>query len=356
MNRVTEAFRQFFAGDTLSPHGICLFWRPELIWTHVAADALIGLAYFSIPLALAVFVRSRPDVRFGWVIWMFVAFIMLCGVTHFISIWTLWRPDYAIEAVVKAVTAMASVATALALWPLLPKAIALPSPAHLEARVAERDQAVTELRAAMATMIEMREHEQRQKLLLDELNHRVRNTVASIQSIAVQTLKGPGDKQQFGDAFLERLLSLSGTHDLLVRNSWQGATFHELVDNTLGNYALPYTVEGPDLHFQPNAAVSMGMALHELATNALRHGVWVDGGSVALSTAVEGSQISIVWRETGATAVAAPKTWGFGSRLLERGLSNELGGEVALAYEASGLVCTIRAWISSKLRPAAAMA
>lgn len=356
MNRVSEAFRQFFAGDTLSPHGICLFWRPELIWTHVAADALIGLAYFSIPLALAVFVRSRPDVRFGWVVWMFVAFIMLCGVTHFISIWTLWHPDYAIEAVVKAATAIASVATALALWPLLPKIIALPSPASLEARVAERDQAVTELRAAMATMIEMREHEQRQKLLLDELNHRVRNTVSSIQSIAVQTLKGPGDKQQFGDAFLERLLSLSSTHDLLVRNEWQGVSFHDLVDNTLANYALPYTVEGPDLHLHPNAAVSMGMALHELATNALQHGVWIDGGAVALSTAIEGSQISIVWRETGATSLAPPRKRGFGSRLLERGLSNDLGGEVALIYEATGLVCTITAWISSKLRPAIALA
>jgi hypothetical protein len=147
-----DFIRAFLDGDSLSPHGICLLWRPELIWTHVVADTLIGLAYFSIPIVLAVFVSKRRDVAFGWVFWCFAAFILACGTTHFFSIWTLWNPDYALEAVIKAATAGISVVTAAALWPLLPRALALPSPAQLKAAndalvltLAERDAALEAL-------------------------------------------------------------------------------------------------------------------------------------------------------------------------------------------------------------------
>jgi hypothetical protein len=124
--------RTLFDADTLSPHGICLLWRPELVWTHVISDALIAAAYFSIPVALAYFVRRRPDVAFTWVFWCFAAFILACGCTLMMSIWTLWRPDYGVEALVKAITAVASIATAAVMRPLLPNAIALPSPTQLK--------------------------------------------------------------------------------------------------------------------------------------------------------------------------------------------------------------------------------
>src|SRR5258708_15142264 len=117
--------------DTLSPHGICLLWRPELVWLHLVSDAVIGLAYFSIPLALAAFASKRKDVEFGWVLWAFAVFIVSCGTTHFLSIWTLFVPDYGVEGLVKAFTAVVSLATAIALWPLLPKALALPSTGQL---------------------------------------------------------------------------------------------------------------------------------------------------------------------------------------------------------------------------------
>jgi two-component sensor histidine kinase len=351
MIRLSEVIRQFFASDTLSPHGICLLWRPELIWTHVVSDALIAVAYFSIPLALAFFLHRRRDVKFGWVVWMFVGFIMLCGFTHVMSIWTLWRPDYAVEALLKAATAIASVATAIALWPLLPAIIAIPSPTTLETRVSERDQAMTELRAAMETMMEMREHDARQKLLLNELNHRVKNTLTSVQSIAVQTLKSPGDKRTFGHTFIDRLISLSTTHDLLVKHEWRSAFFLELVDKTLAHYGQPYSVSGPDLRLQPNVAVNLGMALHELATNALKHGAWSTGGTVRVSTGVDGGAVRIVWEEHGGAGVSAPAERGFGTRLLERGVARELGATVTLAFEPDGLVCTIRAPLSDKLEP-----
>src|SRR5204862_8253265 len=120
MDRIGAALRAFFDSEMLNPHGICLLWRPELIWTHAVSDSLIGVAYFSIPAALAVLLRRRPDIRFGWAGWMFVLFILLCGLTHFMNVVTLWRPYYGVEALIKAATALASVVTALALWPLLP--------------------------------------------------------------------------------------------------------------------------------------------------------------------------------------------------------------------------------------------
>lgn len=143
---------QLWNAERFAPHGYCLQWQPELIWTHVVADALIGVSYFSIPFALAYFLAKRSDVQFGWVVGMFAVFITACGLTHFFAIWTLWNPDYGIEAIIKALTAAASVVTAVALWPLLPRAIALPSPAQLQRmnddlrlRVAERDEALAAL-------------------------------------------------------------------------------------------------------------------------------------------------------------------------------------------------------------------
>jgi signal transduction histidine kinase len=144
--------KALFDGVDLAPHGICLLWRPELIWLHVVSDALIASAYFSIPLVLALFVTKRTDVAFGWVFWAFATFILACGTTHVFGIWTLFYPDYAAEGLVKAITAIASVLTALGLVPLLPKALAIPSPAQLRqanealhAQIREREAAVIAL-------------------------------------------------------------------------------------------------------------------------------------------------------------------------------------------------------------------
>jgi PAS domain S-box-containing protein len=123
--------------STLSPHGICLLWEPELIWLHVVSDALIAMAYFSIPFALMIFVSKRRDLKFGWLYWSFGIFITACGLTHLLSIYTLWVPIYGIEGLVKAATAAASIFTAAALWPLLPKLLTIPSPFELrQARAA----------------------------------------------------------------------------------------------------------------------------------------------------------------------------------------------------------------------------
>jgi PAS domain S-box-containing protein len=124
-------FERLLDSSMFSPHGICLLWEPELIWLHVVSDALIAMAYFSIPIALAIFVSKRRDLKFGWVYWAFGVFILACGFTHVLSIYTLWVPIYGIEGLVKAATAIASVLTAGMLWPLLPELLTIPSPFEL---------------------------------------------------------------------------------------------------------------------------------------------------------------------------------------------------------------------------------
>jgi signal transduction histidine kinase len=147
-----DYLQQLWETSSLSPHGICLLWRPELIWTHVTAETVIGLSYYSIPIALAYFVSHRSDIQFGWVFWAFALFILACGTTHFFSIWTLWVPDYGTEALVKVVTALLSIVTAIGLWPLLPRALAIPSTGQLQRINEELTFQVSERNAALAAL------------------------------------------------------------------------------------------------------------------------------------------------------------------------------------------------------------
>ncbi|WP_068878475.1 MULTISPECIES: PAS domain S-box protein [unclassified Phenylobacterium] len=203
----------------------------------------------------------------------------------------------------------------------------------------------------LEAMGRMQEHEARQKLLLDELNHRVKNTLAAVQSVAVQTLRDEGDMAQARDLFIERLLALSSTHNLLVRRAWDSAALSELTEATLRPYGRPYALAGPDLQLDPNFVVSLGMALHELATNALKHGAWRGAGRVDVEVAEASSgEVVVTWRESGGGAVLPPTRRGFGSRLLERGVARELGGRVTLDFARSGVVCAIRVPQSARLR------
>jgi PAS domain S-box-containing protein len=213
--------------------------------------------------------------------------------------------------------------------------------------ITARKQAELEM---LRTLAEMREHETRQKLLLDELNHRVKNTLATVQSIAMQTLTAVRGPQEGRDLFIERLLALSTTHDLIVKHAWTSASFRELVEATLRPYGHLYQYQGPDLRLDPNFAVSLGMAVHELATNALKHGAWREAGEVLITVAVDETRVLITWRESGGPPVAPPARRGFGSRLLQRGVAAELGGKVQLAFPQEGAVCTIEAPRSKRLR------
>jgi PAS domain S-box-containing protein len=150
-------FERILDSSMFSPHGICLLWEPELIWLHVVSDASIAAAYFSIPFALAILVTKRRDLKFGWVFWAFAVFIMACGLTHVMSIYTLWVPIYGIEGIVKAVTAVASVFTAGALWSLLPKILTIPSPFELQKVQAALEEEETKNRDAAQLLRQVNE-------------------------------------------------------------------------------------------------------------------------------------------------------------------------------------------------------
>ncbi|KPP81941.1 MAG: Two-component hybrid sensor and regulator [Oceanicaulis sp. HLUCCA04] len=148
------------------PHGMCYLWEPSILWTHVLSDGVIALAYFSIPAALAIFSIRRPDLVYRPVLWLFVAFILLCGTTHLFSIWTVWNPQYQIEGLLKAATAAVSLATAVALWPLLPRALGMPSTVQLQrsnqalhSEIGRRDEAEARLMAVTGQL----EHRVRQR-------------------------------------------------------------------------------------------------------------------------------------------------------------------------------------------------
>ena len=143
---MADALEHLAQTSAFMPHGMCYLWQPGILSLHVASDALITLAYFSIPFTLLYFVRKRSDLRFHWMFVCFAVFIVACGTTHLLEIWTIWNPDYWLSGGVKAVTALASVPTAILLLRLVPQALSLPSPAVLENEVRNRRDAEEQLR------------------------------------------------------------------------------------------------------------------------------------------------------------------------------------------------------------------
>jgi two-component system, LuxR family, sensor kinase FixL len=146
-----EKLSDVFSSTGFEPHGHCFLWTKPLLLLYLSSDSLIALSYYMIPVALIIFVRRRRDLAFNWVFIMFSAFIFACGTTHLMGVWTLWQPVYWLDGTLKAVTAGLSLATSVALWPLLPKALALHSPTQLQAinrelqnQIAERERAVEE--------------------------------------------------------------------------------------------------------------------------------------------------------------------------------------------------------------------
>jgi two-component sensor histidine kinase len=186
---------------------------------------------------------------------------------------------------------------------------------------------------------------ERQKLMIDELNHRVKNTLATVQSIAMQTARSHGDPRTFAEGFQARLLALSHTHDLLTRSHWEGADLGDILQHeTEAHGSSRVSVTGPRVALPPAAALSLGMIFHELATNAAKYGalsapdgrVFVDW-SVADQTR---RRLQLVWREIDGPPVSAPQRKGFGSRLIERNVRHDLAGDVELDYADGGLIAT----------------
>lgn len=200
------------------------------------------------------------------------------------------------------------------------------------------------------------------RLMVNELNHRVKNSLATVQAIAAQTLHGEDVPAHVRNALTERLIALSRAHDVLTDEKWAGASLREIAVQASAphlstGHADRFVIEGPAVNLPPRSAIAVALALHELATNAAKYGALsvLDGRvHIAWETAPadDGAvRLRMTWTESGGPPVATPRTRGFGTRLIERGLASELRGVVRIDYAATGVICTIDAVIAADPSP-----
>lgn len=294
-----DFLKKLFAADFM-PHGHCYFWRPEIVWLHVVSDSLITLAYYSIPVALVYFLRKRKDLPFNWMFWMFGGFIFACGTTHLLSIWTLWVPTYRLDGMVKLCTAALSVTTAAMLWPLIPKAVALPSPAqleeantHLEREIAERRRSEAQLRGAKeAAEAANRELE----AFSYSVSHDLRAPLRSIDGFSQALLEDCGDRLgERGRQDLDRVRAATRRMGLLIDDllSLSGVARVEMRRATVDLSDLARRIAAELQKGQPDRKVEFQIA----------DGLVADGDGRLLRVALE-NLLRNAWKFTGRRPVA----------------------------------------------------
>lgn len=210
----------FFSSEDFMPHGHCFLWRSDLLFLHVLCDAIIAVSYYSIPFALIYFVVKRPDVLFRWIAVLFGIFILACGTTHILGIVVIWKPIYWVDGGVKAVTAVASIATAVIVWRIMPQALAMPGTAQLsrmnavlEGRVRLRTLDLEKSNAELQSVIKAKE------VLLQEVHHRVKNNLQVVSALlSMQSQKAPDLGRHFQDS-ASRIEAMGRVHDQLHRVS-----------------------------------------------------------------------------------------------------------------------------------------
>jgi PAS domain S-box-containing protein len=457
------------------PHGMCLLWQPGLVALHVVSDAAIALAYFAIPISLAVFLRRRKDLerQHQALAALFGLFITACGLTHVVSIVVLWVPLYGAEGVLKAITAVASVGTAIVLPFLIPQLLRIPSPRVLAAEIRSHRETLDALSAARAKLAdrvaqtetdlletnrrfeaalngspitifeqdaeliytwaynpplgvrlediigrseaevmtqttadavrvvkleaiaaraprraevpievagragwfdlriepitlrdgrpgliatstditELKQQEHHLRVVMRELNHRSKNLLTIVLSLMRQTARGFELPEAFTVRMEERLGALANAHDVLATQAWRGADMAAVLQgqlaHQLGAYPGRIHIEGPPLSLPPESAHYVGMALHELGSNAVKYGalagplgqIWVEWRTRDGDPA----QLEIEWREDFARPIPTPHRLGFGSTILQSLTPRALGGVAQLAFTAEGLVWTLKA-------------
>ncbi len=189
-----------------------------------------------------------------------------------------------------------------------------------------------------------------QQLLLNELNHRVKNTLATVQSIVSQTLRNAPTPPEARALIEQRMIALSRAHDILTQEKWEGADLRDIIAQALTPFRDPtndrFHVRGPGVRLSPRIALDLAMALHELATNAVKYGALSNAsGTVDLAWTVDRHgtppRLKLRWTEKGGPPVAPPSRRGFGTRLIERSLAQDLGGEARIDFATAGVICTV---------------
>lgn len=357
---------EWITGIAYTAHGYCLSWDPWLIGLHAGSDFLIFASYTAIPIAIMIFVRRRKNLELKGLARFFAAFILWCGLTHLVGLITLWFPIYDIQALVKAATAAVSVATAVLIFTLLPKALAIPSPRELQLvndrlreEIAAHQRTLVELeqvKAGLEHRVEERTHElasaaEHAKTLVREIAHRAGNIMSVVGAMARLSLRTQQEPEQFVNQFVGRLEGMGRSHDLLLHNQWQGLELKALAESQLRPFLgdRPLDMSGPALTVGPNAAHHLGMAFYELATNSTKYGALsVPEGRVSLTWSVhKGEQdqpvIELTWREFNGPAVVEPKRTGWGSTVVTKLTAGALNGSAELSYHLAGLIWRLRA-------------
>ena len=210
--------------------------------------------------------------------------------------------------------------------------------------------------ASFVDLTRQKQEQAQSTMMIDELNHRVKNTLATVQSIVWQALRRGSDPKVIRESIESRLFALSRSHDLLTRENWEGAGLLDLVNETMEPTMEPFgvangrterfVITGKNIRLPPNVTLALGIAFHELATNAVKYGAFSNAaGSILLAWTIEptpeGDRLILRWQEKDGPPVTPPTQKGFGSRVIERGLAHELEGTVKLDYRLDGVVCTI---------------
>ncbi len=201
------------------------------------------------------------------------------------------------------------------------------------------------------SLVDVTRHKQAQstaRLLIEELNHRVKNTLATVMSIINQTFRRSSDAKEIRDAIEARVFALSRSHDLLNSRDWNNTRLHDVVHAALEPFEVSngdvkrIVIDGDNINVPPKVTLALGIALHELATNAVKYGALSnETGAVSITWALEGDYLNMRWQERNGPPVNPPSRKGFGSQVIERGLALELQGTVNLDYLADGVVCRI---------------
>ena len=218
--------------------------------------------------------------------------------------------------------------------------------------VCDKSGAVVQHFLSFVDLTKHREEQSQLRMLIDELNHRVKNTLATVQSIVSQALRAPLDTEDLRDAIESRIFALSRSHDLLTQVHWEGTGLHDLLDTALEpfgaalNWSERFTIVGDNIHLSPKMTLALGIAFHELATNAMKYGAFSNEvGTIQISWALEPRPVEVrlilVWQERDGPRVEPRSIKGFGSQVIERGLAHELQAKVDLEFAPGGVVCTI---------------
>jgi two-component sensor histidine kinase len=357
---------EWITGIAYYAHGYCLSWDPWLIGLHGGSDLLIFGAYTAIPIAILIFIKRRPQLEMKGLARFFAAFIFWCGLTHLFGFITLWFPIYDIQALVKAATAAVSIVTAVVIFMLIPKALAIPSPRELQlvndrlrSEIGAHQQTLDELhliRGELEARVEERTRElskaaDHAKTLTREIAHRAGNLMSVIAAMARQSLRSPQPPEQFVSQFVGRIEGMGRSHELLFKQSWQKLDLKALVVSQLAPFLgeRPAQVSGPQVNVDPDAVHNLSMVFYELATNATKHGALsTAGGNIGVSwqitqDAAGEDRIDFEWRETGGPLVAEPERMGWGTRVIRQMAAHQLNGESELTFNRDGLVWKLSA-------------